>query len=53
MIKTEITNMERKLVLQSKNTNIIDISQLPSGSYFLKTDLAEGKSVTPKIIKKP
>lgn len=50
--KTEITNMEGKMILKSAETDKINISHLSSGTYILKAQLKTGKSVVKKFIKK-
>lgn len=51
-VKTEISNVEGRIVLKADKTNKINISKLRSGVYFLKAELENGKSVTKKFIKK-
>lgn len=48
----EIFNLTGQNVLQTKQTQNIDISQLASGTYFLKATDANGASFTKKILKK-
>ncbi|ALM47604.1 hypothetical protein AMR72_01040 [Flavobacterium psychrophilum] len=47
----EIYNLTGQNVLQTKQTQNIDISQLASGSYFLKATDTNGASFTKKILK--
>jgi ELWxxDGT repeat protein len=48
----EIYNLEGKKVLQSQNTQLIDVSGLTRGTYIIKAQTVEGKNFNSKFVKK-
>ncbi|MGG5210163.1 T9SS type A sorting domain-containing protein [Chryseobacterium sp. MIQD13] len=52
VVKAEISNMEGKIVWESLKTDKINISHLSTGSYILKAELKNGKSIVKKFLKK-